>query len=236
MRLRLFPLNTVLFPGAPLSLHVFEPRYKQMIAECLDGGEAFGVCLIREGDEAGDPDVMPHEVGTTAEISDVRPLPEGRFFINTIGRQRFRIARVVSRAPYLLCDAEVIEEVDASDPAALAELSGQVRTEFAEYLRLLVEFSGTSPSIELPEDPRAASFVVGNALQVADAMKQRLLEAPSTQARLETELAFLRKLLPQLRGVLERKRKKATQPRAAAPGGASRSHQEKLFGKYFSVN
>jgi hypothetical protein len=56
-RLRLFPLNTVLFPGAVLNLHVFEPRYKQMISECLEGGEAFGVCLIREGDEAGDPDV-----------------------------------------------------------------------------------------------------------------------------------------------------------------------------------
>ena len=91
-RLRLFPLNTVLFPGAILNLHVFEPRYHQMISECLDSNEAFGVVLIREGAEAGDADVMPHEVGTTAEICDVTPLPAGRFYVSTTGRRRFRIA------------------------------------------------------------------------------------------------------------------------------------------------
>ena len=90
-RLRLFPLNTVLFPGAVLNLHVFEPRYRQMIAECLAGNEAFGVVLIREGQEAGDPEVTPHDIGTTAEIDDVTPLPAGRYYISTVGRRRFRI-------------------------------------------------------------------------------------------------------------------------------------------------
>ena len=70
-RLRLFPLNTVLFPGAVLNLHVFEPRYKQLVSECLEEGAPFGVSLIREGDEAGDPAVSPYEVGTTAEIGDL---------------------------------------------------------------------------------------------------------------------------------------------------------------------
>src|SRR5581483_3931480 len=69
--LRLFPLNTVLFPGAVLNLHVFEERYRRLIAECLDTGEAFGVVLLREGEEAGDPDAVPHDVGTTAEIAEV---------------------------------------------------------------------------------------------------------------------------------------------------------------------
>ena len=58
----------MLFPGAVLNLHVFEERYRRMIAECLDSNEAFGVVLIRDGQEAGDPDVTPHEIGTTAEI------------------------------------------------------------------------------------------------------------------------------------------------------------------------
>ncbi len=92
-RLRLFPLNTVLFPGAALNLHVFEDRYRKMIAECLDAGEAFGVVLIRDGEEAGDPGVTPHEVGTTAEIADVTLLPAGRYYISTTGGRRFRIAR-----------------------------------------------------------------------------------------------------------------------------------------------
>ncbi len=80
-RLRLFPLNSVLFPGAVLNLHIFEPRYKQMINECLESGEGFGVALIAEGAEAGDTNVLPHNVGSIAEILDVQPLPFGRYFI-----------------------------------------------------------------------------------------------------------------------------------------------------------
>jgi Lon protease-like protein len=234
MQLRMFPLNTVLFPGAALSLHIFEPRYKQMIAECLDESEPFGVTLIRDGHEAGDPAVVPHHVGTTAEISEMRPLPEGRYFISTVGGRRFRIERVLKREPYLLCDVTFLDEGDAA--SASEELDAQVRAEFAEYLRLLVEFSGTQIAVDLPADPQAGSFSIGHALQVADAMKQRLLEAPSTHERLTMELAFLRKLLPQLRSLLERKRATAAKPSEAAPGGSSRAAQEKLFGKYFSSN
>src|SRR5246127_4713801 len=107
-RLRLFPLNAVLFPGAVLNLHIFEPRYKQLINECLESGEGFGVALIAEGAEAGDPNVTPHEIGSIAEIVDVQPLPFGRYFISTIGRERFRIVDVVSREPYLTADVETI--------------------------------------------------------------------------------------------------------------------------------
>jgi uncharacterized protein len=233
MRLRMFPLNTVLFPGATLSLHVFEPRYKQMIAECLDGSEPFGVTLIRDGREAGDAKVVPHDVGTTAEIAEMRPLPEGRYFINTVGRRRFRIDDVISREPYLLCEVTFFDEEDRS--IAPQELDAQVRTEFAEYLRLLVRFAGTQTGVDLPDDPAAGSFVIGHMLQVADAMKQRLLEASTTHERLTMELAFLRKLLPQLRSLIERKRSSIAQPSDAAPG-VTRSAQEKLFGKYFSQN
>jgi len=74
-RMRLFPLNAVLFPGAALNLHVFEARYKQLVAECLESGEGFGVVRIREGKEAGDPSIEPHDIGTLAEIVGVAPLP-----------------------------------------------------------------------------------------------------------------------------------------------------------------
>ncbi len=79
--------------------------------------------------------------------------------------------------------------------------------------------------------------MIGDALQVADSMKQRLLELPSTEQRLTVELGFLRRLLPQLRSLLERKREPPAVGRAAtAPGGAFRATQEKFFGKHFSVN
>ena len=111
-QLRLFPLNSVLFPGAVLNLHIFEPRYKQMITECLESGEGFGVALIADGSEAGDPNVQPHEIGSVAEIVDVQPLPFGRYYISTVGRDRFRINEVISREPYIVADVEIIEEDD----------------------------------------------------------------------------------------------------------------------------
>jgi Lon protease-like protein len=236
-RLRLFPLNTVLFPGAVLTLHVFEPRYRKMVSECLEAGETFGVCLIRDGDEAGDPEVMPYEVGTTAEISDMTLLEGGRYHLSTIGRRRFRIARVVDREPYLTVEVDYLAEEVPGDPGAVAGLISEIRAVFREYLRLLVEFSGRELDIDLPDDAVDASFLIGDALQVADSMKQRLLELSSTEQRLTVELGFLRRLLPQLRTLLERSREAplAEQPGAPA-GGTSRAHQERFFGKHFSQN
>ncbi len=235
-RLRMFPLNTVLFPGAGLSLHIFEPRYRQMIAECLDANEAFGVVLIREGDEAGDPDVQPHEVGTTAEIAEVTPLPSGRYHITSTGGRRFRINGVVSREPFLLCDVEYLDEAP-SNAAEVDRISAEIAAEFREYLTLIVAFSGAPAEVDVPEDPVRASYVIGDALQVADALKQQLLELSSAQERLDAELGFLRRLLPQLRALLERKRERETSPEPnEAPGGGFRTLQEKFFGKHFSDN
>jgi Lon protease-like protein len=235
-RLRLFPLNAVLFPGAVLNLHIFEPRYKQMVSECLQGGEPFGVCLIRDGDEAGDPDVMPYEVGTTAEIGDVTPLENGRYYISSVGRRRFRVERVVAREPFLTVDVSYLPEDGPEDDSAMETLLREIRAVFRDYLRLLVEFSGMHAEIELPEDPVDASFLIGDALQVADSMKQRLLELSSTEQRLTVELGFLRRLLPQLRSLLERKRESPQSQPSAAPGGSFRTNQEKFFGKHFSLN
>jgi len=226
----------VLFPGAALNLHVFEPRYKQMISECLDGGEAFGVCLIRGGKEAGDPQVDPYDVGTTAEIGDVMPLPFGRYYISTVGKRRFKIAGVISREPYLVCEVEYLDDKAGGDPTSIESLTQQVRGEFREYLRLLIEYSGTPVEIEIPVDPIDASYVVGDALQVADSIKQRLLEIGNAKQRLRVELDFLRRLLPQLRSLLERKRNVPAAERDDPPGGVFRSTQERYFGKFFSQN
>ena len=237
-RLRLFPLNTVLFPGAVLNLHVFEERYRRMIAECLDANEGFGVVLIRDGQEAGDPDVTPHDVGTTAEISEVTPLPAGRYYLSTIGGRRFRIDRIVSREPYLMAEVEFLDDSGDDADARASELTHRVLREFREYARLLVAFSGHDSEVEIPHDPTDASYVVGDALQVADALKQRLLELRTAEARLAAELGFLRRLLPQLRSLLERKKaqEKPEILRDDAPGGEFRTHQERWFGKHFSLN
>ena len=124
----------------------------------------------------------------------------------------------------------------ASDKDRIIRLNGQVRDEFHEYLRLLVEYSGTRVDVDLPRDPEGASFVVGNALQVAEAIKQRLLEIDDAGGRLRVELDFLRRLLPQLRSLLERKRTSPARERDDPPGGEARSQQERYFGRSFSRN
>jgi uncharacterized protein len=89
--LPLFPLNTVLFPGMPLTLHIFEERYKLMIERCLEHRQPFGVVLIRYGKEALGSLADPHRIGCTARILDVQPLSEGRMNISALGQKRFRI-------------------------------------------------------------------------------------------------------------------------------------------------
>ena len=104
-------------------------------------------------------------------------------------------------------------------------------------MRLLVEISGGAADVALPDDPVTASFLIGDALQIGEVMKQRLLELRSTRQRLTVELGFLRRLLPQLRRLLE---KKAAKPAAHATrvnaSDAERARQERFFGKHFSQN
>jgi Lon protease-like protein len=102
--LPLFPLKTVLFPGGPLALRVFEPRYLDMVARCLRGANRFGVVAIRDGEEVGA--VTMHELGTAAEIVDWHQEEGGMLGIMAIGRQRFRLA-APSRQPDGLYVAEV---------------------------------------------------------------------------------------------------------------------------------
>ena len=226
----------MLFPGAVLNLHIFEPRYKQLINECLESGEGFGVSLIAEGAEAGDPNVQPHEIGSIAEIVDVQPLPFGRYFISTIGRERFKIASIVSRDPYLVVDVEDIEEEPVEDENVIDELLPAVRSLFDQYLELLVEFSGQENSVELPADPEGTSFLIGDSLQVAEAVKQRLLELNDTKSRLTAERDFLERLLPQLRRLLERRRTERDRREESGEDNSYRADQERYFGKFFSLN
>src|ERR1700757_4702903 len=90
MKLPLFPLNTVLFPGMALPLRIFEPRYRLMIEECLTSGGSFGVALISSGREVGDP-AVPHRVGTSARIAGAERLSDGRLNIEVVGQERFHI-------------------------------------------------------------------------------------------------------------------------------------------------
>ena len=89
--LPLFPLNAVLFPGGPLSLRIFEPRYLDLVRDCSRNGSGFGVCLILAGREAGEP-ALPAAIGTVARITDFYTLPDGLLGIGAEGGERFQVA------------------------------------------------------------------------------------------------------------------------------------------------
>src|SRR5688572_12794777 len=124
--LPLFPLNTVLFPGMPLPLHIFEYRYREMIAFCSENEREFGVVLIKEGTEVGEP-ALPFDVGTLARIVGIERLEDGRMNIVTVGTRRFHLVSFSSeKQSYVVGDVEPLEDEDAegSDTGALAEEIG----------------------------------------------------------------------------------------------------------------
>jgi uncharacterized protein len=187
--LPLFPLHTVLFPGVPLPLRIFEERYKEMVAHCLAEDVPFGVVLIESGSEVGAP-AVPRRVGTAARITRVERLPEGRLHLVSVGERRFRIARLQAGRPYLVAEIEWLADPDAdSTPQELVE---QVRTGLSSYLDRLFELMDQEhEAIELPSEPERLSFVAAAVLQLGLEEKQALLEAESAAARLQAELALL---------------------------------------------
>ena len=197
IRLPLFPLNVVMFPNTSIPLQIFEDRYKQMLRDCLDGDSRFGVTLIKEGVEVGEP-ATPHSVGTVADIVHVNRVSDDRFFISIFGRERFEIVAISQQRPYLAADVRLLaddEEVDVP-PTEMA----QIRKAATEHARLRYGLSGGwVRESELPAEPLDLSYFIGGMLQVSLEEKQALLAETSTSRRLETELDLLRREGEELR-------------------------------------
>jgi len=201
-KLPLFPLNTVLFPGMPLPLHIFEERYKQMIQLCMDEDELFGVVLIQHGSEALGPLAQPHTVGCTARIVDVETLAEGRMNITTIGEQRFRILSLDYDSPYLIGEVEFYP-MESELPDRLTPAASRLAPKVKQYMRLLNEIEEIDLDPDhLPEDPLELAHLGAILLQMPPEKKQELLRAASALDMLnlsnqiyDREIAFLRAII-----------------------------------------
>jgi Lon protease-like protein len=142
MELPLFPLHTVLCPGVALPLHIFEPRYRALVARCLDEGSPFGIVLIRDGRETGGGPTGIAKVGTVAEIREAGKFSDGRYELLVVGVRRFRIESVtVGREPYLIGQVEELAD-DVGDPVVARELTDRVTQRFVRYLALLQPVDG----------------------------------------------------------------------------------------------
>lgn len=183
-RLPIFPLGLVLLPGEPVPLHIFEPRYKEMVHVCLDGDRPFGIVYASESAVA--------DVGCTARIQRVATrYDDGRLDIVAVGEGRFRIGEVFRDRPYLSADVHALEDASGADDADAR------RQAIARHMKLL-ELAGEEPRPDRYDRPGPASYVIGQNAGLDLADKQRLLEMDSEAARIRYLSRHLGKLLVRL--------------------------------------
>jgi len=191
--LRLFPLQTVLFPGMALPLNIFEDRYRQLVSECVEASEPFGVALIREGEEVGEP-ATPHELGTTARIESVKHDEEGHIQLLATGEKRFRVTRLHHDRPYLWADVEYPDE-DGSD--VLGPLLEQARERYAVLMRLRLASGGEYVrDIPTPDEPGAVADAAGAAVTATPSELQELLAMLDVSQRVKRAVELLDQAVP----------------------------------------
>lgn len=192
--LPLFPLPVVLFPGVPLPLHIFEPRYRQLLRDIRANDNLFGLSFFDA--EASGQEMPPlGHLGCAAEVTEVQQLPDGRSNILTLGLIRYRVEAYAERnEPYLVGQVAFFEdeEEDADLLARRVEETSAIFLRIARAVRTINDDRAGLP--ELPEtEPERLSFLIAAAMELDNDVKFEMLELRSTAERLE-----------RLRGLLSR--------------------------------
>ncbi len=184
-RIPLFPLNVVLFPGEQLPLHIFEPRYRRMVRECLDDKSLFGMLLAM-------PNGVVH-VGCTAEILEVlKSYEDGRMDIITVGRDLFQVVDIQTDDSLLRGDIDYLEDRESlPDPAQRRQL-----IELYETCHTIL-YSSLPKDLESPLSNQL-SYSIASALPLDLLWKQQILELRSEAERQERLVAYLRDWAPHL--------------------------------------
>jgi Lon protease-like protein len=176
----LFPLNAVLFPGSTLGLRIFEARYLDMVRECARSARGFGVCLIMQGQEAGEP-ALPAAVGTLASIVDFDTLPDGLLGISVTGGTRFRVQKSRIRGNGLVI-GEVRERPD--EPVVPVPIEFSLLPAILERLAEQAGLSWRNGPRERYDDASWVGFRLAELLPLGDAERQHLLEVTDPVERL----------------------------------------------------
>lgn len=186
--LPLFPLDVVLFPEMLLPLHIFEERYKEMIAACLQDGLPFGVVYASSG--------HVETIGCTAEIDQViKRYPDGRLDIIAVGQKRFKVSFFDSEKAYLRASIELLP--DLAGDREPSEDQPQQAFELAAQAWKLMGQDGAAASAR-KSSPSGLAFRLASSLQLPNGIRQRILEARSENKRLEEFIGYLTELIPHL--------------------------------------
>jgi uncharacterized protein len=186
--LPIFPLDLVLLPGVPLPLHIFEPRYREMIAECLERKKPFGVVRASSGGVA--------DIGCTAEIMSVtKKYDDGRMDILTRGVERFEVIHVNNDRSFLQAEISVVQDEEEDETG---KPSAQLVTEAVRLHAEIAKLAGTEPSGP-DEHAGNLSFLLAGSLPLDLDFKQNLLSTLSEAKRLQAVIGYLEAVLPGLR-------------------------------------
>jgi Lon protease-like protein len=174
----LFPLKTVLFPGGPLPLRIFESRYVDMVKRCLREQQGFGVVLIREGEETGAAEF--HDVGTLARVVDFHAMPDGLLGLTTVGERRFRVRSHTRQRDGLNVGQVSFFEAERPEPLAVEHRA------LAELLeKLWPEMGATYAGIDRHlDDARWVGYRLAEILPLTPQSRQFCLELESASERL----------------------------------------------------
>jgi Lon protease-like protein len=181
-RLPLFPLPAVLFPGAPMPLHIFEPRYRRMVSRCLEGDGRFGL-LHHDCDEQGPFLSEEGRVGCVAEIEKHQPLPDGRSLILVRGVARFQItSELESEEPFYEASVSGYTDTTRPHPDAIQKVRARTLELFHAVLESFPEPPDEVPAFDLN---RELSFQLAPTIQIDRRWQQSLLELQDEVYRLE---------------------------------------------------
>lgn len=192
--LPLFPLNVALVPGLVLPLHIFEPRYREMVQALLakpdEADREFGIIAVREGrsfDREGADALYP--VGTSALVRTAEPLDDGRYDIVTTGSRRFRVVSVDRSSPLAVALVDFLDEITGPGDEIVAH---RVARLFDGYRRLLAGQPTPDATLDdLPDDPAVLGYLVTAAMVLPMSERQDLLAMPDTQGRLSKAASLL---------------------------------------------
>lgn len=194
--LPLFPLNIVLFPNVPLPLHIFEPRYQQMVKDVRETNDIFGISYFDSSVASLNVPPVGH-VGCAAEIRDLQALPDDRSNIIAVGLVRYHVESYVAREePYLVGRVNFFEDEEDSSAAlsTLARETGSLFVRIAQAIRILNDTRTYIPDLSDTE-PAHLSFLISATLDMEPEFKLELLELTSTSQRLEKLYDYLAKVV-----------------------------------------
>ncbi len=193
--LPLFPLQIVVFPGEAVPLHIFEPRYRQLVKDTLDSGEPFGIVLTRRTRQAATPqDREPtHEVGCTVRLETSEAFPDGRFNIGCIGEQRFRIVEKLGERPYWVAEVDYLDDPSDRDSDGAYVAHDAAASLYRDHLSLALALQNSwQSSYRLPRQPYPLVNHIASRIEAPATVKQEILKSESAIEQLNLLSRILR--------------------------------------------